>query len=151
MHTTKFIVNSNEHHVDVNVNGEYEYIKSLTENSKNSELQKIDWSKCELVDTHFEIQAEWNFTFEMRSWGVKTLSAYGTAIAITSLQIDYIDQDGNDKEFNLYDVDGHFPKTYFDDHDFEFETEGEVCDSMVRLNDVTIDFDDKTIINNFNW
>jgi len=87
----------------------------------------------------------------MRSWGVKTLSAYGTAIAITSLQIDYVDQDGNDKEFNLYDVDGHFPKTYFDDHCFEFETDGEVCDSMVRLNDVTIDFDDKTIINNFNW
>jgi hypothetical protein len=58
MKTEKFIVSSYENNIDVNVNGEYEYIKTLTENSKNKELQKIDWSKCELVDTHFEIEAE---------------------------------------------------------------------------------------------
>jgi hypothetical protein len=149
MKTEKFIVSSYENNIDVNVNGEYEYIKTLTENSKNKELQKIDWSKCELVDTHFEIEAEWLFTIEMRSWGVKTLSAYGTAIAIKSLQIDYIDQDGNDKEVNLYWTDGHFPNSYFDDNDFEIETEGGE-EGQYRLTEITIDFDDKTIITNFN-
>jgi hypothetical protein len=85
----------------------------------------------------------------MRSWGVKTLSAYGTAIAIKSLQIDYIDQDGNDKEVNLYWTDGHFPNSYFDDNDFEIETEGGE-EGQYRLTEITIDFDDKTIITNFN-
>jgi len=40
---------------------------------------------------------EWSFSIEMRSWGVKTLSAYATKLTLT-LMVEYSDKEDDDGE-----------------------------------------------------
>jgi len=42
----------------------------------------------------YECSVEWDFTIEMRSWGVKDISAYATKVHL-SIMVEYYDKDEN--------------------------------------------------------
>ena len=78
---------------------------------------------------------EWNFTIEMRSWGVKDLSAYATKVTL-SLMVEYYDKDGNLQEEEI-EVD-------LKDWKIDNERNRDNGD-MFKVQNVSVDFKEKLI------
>ena len=78
---------------------------------------------------------EWNFTIEMRSWGVKDLSAYATKVTL-SLMVEYYDKDENLQEEEIE----------VDLKDWEIDSERNRDNGdMFKVQNVSVDFKEKLI------
>jgi len=84
-------------------------------------------------------KVDWDFTIEMRSWGVKTLSAYATKVVL-EIYVEYYDREDNEFEEEIeVDLSG-----------WEIESEREKeNDGIYIVQNVQFDFKDKTIIVQF--
>ena len=87
----------------------------------------------------YECSVEWDFTIEMRSWGVKDLSAYATKVSL-SLFVEYYDKDEN-----LHDE-----EVEVDLKDWEINSERDRDNGdMFNVQNVSVDFKEKLIIVEF--
>ena len=78
---------------------------------------------------------KWDFSIEMRSWGVKTLSAYATNVELT-LMVEYSD---NDEDIHEVEIEVDLSEWEID-NDRESENDG-----IYIVQNVQFDFKDKTI------
>jgi hypothetical protein len=166
MNTEKFIINTNEYdYIDVDLYFETDAIKDrivkfwkyddqspikLTDKNKINNYSKVDVDQIHADDFDIDqvnasARIEWMFDIEMRSWGVKSFSAYATAIKITVFVNYYYE--GDDPN----DYIEHEDEMVLDLNEFELESQREGNDysgntkDHICVNNVSVDFQDKTI------
>ncbi len=87
----------------------------------------------------YDCSVEWDFTIEMRSWGVKDVSTIATKVSL-SLFVEYYDKDEN-----LHDE-----EVEVDLKDWEIDTESNRKEGHVyKVSNVSFDFKEKQIIVEF--
>ena len=96
MTTETFENNYYEDKFDIDLWDENPYvIKKLKEKGiklpDENQIESVGVSACSV---------KWDFSIEMRSWGVKTLSAYATKAELT-LMVEYYDKDENIHEVEI--------------------------------------------------
>ena len=97
MTTEKFVNTYYDTKFDIDLWEEKSYVlkklieKGIKIDNKNP-IENIGISECKV---------EWNFSIEMRSWGVKTLSAYATKIILTLMVEYYIDEEIEEEELKI--------------------------------------------------
>jgi len=133
MHTTPFTNNYREDKFDIDLLNEGRFIQK--------ELSKKGFKEDNLFYTTSVAycKVDWDFTIEMRSWGVKTLSAYATKVVL-EIYVEYYDREDNEFEEEIeVDLSG-----------WEIESEREKeNDGIYIVQNVQFDFKDKTIIVQF--
>ena len=133
MHTTPFTNNYREDKFDIDLLNEGRFIQK--------ELSKKGFKEDNLFYTTSVAycKVDWDFTIEMRSWGVKTLSAYATKVVL-EIYVEYYDREDNQFEEEIeVDLSG-----------WEIESEREKeNDGIYIVQNVQFDFKDKTIIVQF--
>ena len=134
MHTTPFTNNYREEKFDIELLYESQFVKK--ELSKRG--IKIHPCSFETTSVAYCI-VDWDFTIEMRSWGVKTLSAYATKVVL-DIYVEYNDREDNEFEEEIeVDLSG-----------WEIESEREKeNDGIYIVQNVQFDFENKTIIVQF--
>ena len=130
-------IGSGNESFDVDLFFENDYIKELVKEKHNVEFN----DKNEIESISVQLKAEWEFTMEMRSWGVKTLSVCLTEVKDVYCHVEIYDEDKDTElEFELE----------LDLSEFEVETETQdKFDGQYKLSNIQINFQDKTIYGSF--
>ena len=132
MHTTKFTSNYREEKFDIDLLNESEFVKK--------ELSKKGFPADDVCFETTSVEyckVDWHFGIEMRSWGVKTLTAYATEVVL-EISVQWYDTEDNEFEEEIeVDLSG-----------WEIESEREK-DGIYIVQNVQFDFKDKTIIVQF--
>ena len=118
-----------------------------------SENKHIDFYLNEFesfIKKHFQFDKEidtikeyaiidWEFYFETRSWGVKSIGAYATQIKSLIIHVDYYESKDDEtiyeREFDLSQM----------ITDFELDSECDGAKDYYEPKDITIDFENKEI------
>ena len=133
MHTTPFTNNYREDKFDIDLLNEGRFIQK--------ELSKKGFKEDNLFYTTSVAycKVDWEFTIEMRSWGVNTLTAYATKVVL-EIYVEYYDREDNEFEEEIeVDLSG-----------WKIESEREKDnDGIYIVQNVQFDFKDKTIIVQF--
>ena len=133
MNTYDFKSNYTNEPFEVNLSNEKDYVVSKLGLTKEEEdNMEITVSDCDV---------EWYFTIEMRSWGVKTLSAYATKI---SLEL-YVEYEVESEEPFKYQSKEHTIKVDFEEWEEIDSKRDESNDGMYTVNFVDVDFNDKSV------
>ena len=133
MNTYDFKSNYTNEPFEVNLSNEKDYVVSkLGLTKEEADNMEITVSDCDV---------EWYFTIEMRSWGVKTLSAYATKI---SLEL-YVEYEIESKEPFKYQSKEHTIKVDFEEWEEIDSKRDEANDGMYAVNFVDVDFNDKSV------
>jgi hypothetical protein len=133
MNTYDFKSNYTDDPFEVNLSNEKDYVVSkLGLTKEEADNMEVTVSYCNV---------EWSFTIEMRSWGVKTLSAYATKI---SLEL-YVEYEVESKEPFGYKTKEHTIMVDFKEWEEINNTRDEDNDGMYSVNFVDIDFKDKSV------
>lgn len=129
--------NTGDDSFDVELFFEDDYIKELVKEKHNVEFN----DKNEIESISVQLKAEWEFTMEMRSWGVKTLSVYLTGVKDVYCHVNIYDDD-NDTELEF--------ELELDLSEFEVDTETQdKFNGQYKLSNIQINFQDKTIYGSF--
>ena len=113
---------------DIDLNNDTDYV-----------IDKLDLKKKGIKEEDIDISVgycvvKWELSIETRDWGVKNISAYTTSIEL-ELYVEWYDKD--DKKYD---------KTISVDlTDFETDNENEGFNGTFSVDNVSIDFEDKTI------
>lgn len=113
---------------DIDLNNDTDYV-----------IDKLDLKKKGIKEEDIDIGVgycvvKWELSIETRDWGVKNISAYTTSIEL-ELYVEWYDKD--DKKYD---------KTISVDlTDFETDNENEGFNGTFSVDNVSIDFEDKTI------
>ena len=108
-------------------------------NDNDYVIDKLDLKKKGIKEEDIDISVgycvvKWELSIETRDWGVKNISAYTTSIEL-ELYVEWYDKD--DKKYD---------KTISVDlTDFETDNENEGFNGTFAVDNVSIDFEDKTI------
>ena len=133
MNTYDFKSNYTNEPFEVNLSNEKDYVVSkLGLTKEEADNMEITVSDCDV---------EWYFTIEMRSWGVKTLSAYATKI---SLEL-YVEYEVESEEPFKYQSKEHTIKVDFEEWEEIDSKRDESNDGMYTVNFVDVDFNDKSV------
>ena len=91
----------------------------------------------------------WDFYTEMRSWGVKDVSAYATYVHI-EFEVNWWGGEGDDDEVEEYSIDSEDGgRKDLIKWEIETNTDGLEFGSSISPQDVEVDYDTKTITINF--
>lgn len=133
MNTYDFKSNYSDEAFEVNLSNEKDYVVSkLGLTKKQADNMEISVSDCNV---------EWYFTIEMRSWGVKTLSAYATKVSLDL----YVEYEIESKETFDYKTEEHTITVDFEGWEEIDNERDEENDGMYAVNFVDINFKDKSV------
>lgn len=139
MNTTDFITSTTDNpNLDINLYGIEKFLR----------IHKSKWKDNEIDEVIPYMKVHWQFYIEMRSWGVKSIGAYGTKVELeTTVRYyvgDSLSDDTKEIEFDLtkeikdFEIDSeHFPKNAYESKD------------QFMIESVDVDFDEKKITVNF--
>ena len=85
---------------------------------------------------------DWEFYYESRSWGVKDVGAYATAVKSLDICIEYWKTEKDYEDGNEIEIDYDLTN---DIKDFKVETENDSNGKMFSIQTIEIDFDNKKI------
>jgi len=127
----------------------------MRENEFITRLENVDVSiygfeKWKGRDDNNDISAvaviHWDFYTEMRSWGVKDVSAYATYVHI-EFEVSWWNEN-DEEEIEEYSIDSNDEKNF--EYKWELDTEIDLkLGDCICPNNVEVDFDTKTITINF--
>ena len=127
----------------------------MRENEFITRLENLDVSiygfeKWKGRDDNNDISAvaviHWDFYTEMRSWGVKDVSAYATYVHI-EFEVSWWNEN-DEEEIEEYSIDSNDEKNF--EYKWELDTEIDLkLGDCICPNNVEVDFDTKTITINF--
>jgi len=135
MNTTDFRTTTSDNpNLDINLYGVEKFLRQNKSKWHDKEIEEIT-SYCAI---------EWQFYVEMRSWGVKSIGAYGTKCELELTVAYYVGDHLSDKteeiDFDItkdikdFEIESeHFPKNSYESND------------QFMIQSVDIDFDDKKI------
>ena len=128
----EFTTHTNEHkEIDFYLTGFETFLK---ENKKIKFYEMDIMSETAIVD--------WQFYFEARSWGVKNVGAFATAVTSLDVCIEYWKNENDYEDGNEIEIDYDLTN---DIKDFQVNSENDSNGTMFSIQEIYIDFEDKTI------
>jgi len=128
----EFTTHTNEHkEIDFYLTG----FETFLEKNKKIKFYEMDiMSETAIVD--------WQFYHECRSWGVKDIGAFATAVKSLDICIEYWKTENDYENGNEIEIDYDLTN---DIKDFEVKSENDSGGKMFSIQTVEIDFDNKEI------
>lgn len=122
----------------------------FTTRLNNADVSIYGFEKWKGRDDNNDISAvavvHWDFYTEMRSWGVKDVSAYATYVHI-EFEVNWWNEN-DEEEVEEYTIDSNDEKNF--EYKWELDTEIDLkLGDCICPNNVEVDFDTKTITINF--
>ena len=128
----QFTTHTNEHNeIDFYLTGFETFLKE----NKKIKIYEIDiTSETAIVD--------WEFYTECRSWGVKDVGAFATAVKSLDIGVEYWETEKDYEDGNEIEIEYVLTK---DIKDFTVDSENDSNGTMFSIQEIYIDFEDKTI------
>lgn len=110
-------------------------LETFLEKNKKIKIYEMDiMSETAIVD--------WEFYYEARSWGVKDVGAFATAVKSLDIGVEYWETEKDYEDGNEIEIEYVLTK---DIKDFKVETENDSNGKMFSIQTIEIDFESKII------